>query len=185
MMQEMHGCCEGDGLSALAFEMELEEDTDCSILSCRSPSPVSGAQAADAFLDSLVQVCYNACERQLREQVEVRRAVGSVEVLQGRVSFEHDRETNPALHGEEREASPRVSGAPKTRHVFGRIHDAVRHMVRLDRVGPQSRSPSASGSDKEDYFLDGVVGEAMRLRLKRKLEQLPAGSHVCKDAVYS
>ena len=184
----MHGYSEGAGLSALAFEMELEEDTDCSILSCRAPSPVSGvihgAQAADAFLDSLVDVCYNAGERQLREQVEVRKAAGSVRVLQGCVSCEHDRETSPAQHGEEREASPSGSGAPKTRHVFGRIHDAVRYMVRLDRVGPSSRLPSASGSDKEDYYLDGVVGEAMRERLKRKLEQLPAASHVYKDEVY-
>ena len=53
----MHRNTTADGLSCWAFEMELDEVTECSILFCRSPSSDADAHPDDTFVDRL-SGCY-------------------------------------------------------------------------------------------------------------------------------
>ena len=60
-MTTCHAHVPDHGLSALAFVMELDDDTDCSILSCRTPSAPAPreSQCDDDFAHCAV-TCYSA-----------------------------------------------------------------------------------------------------------------------------
>ena len=55
----MQSSTTADCLSSYAFEMELDEDTECSILFCRSPSADADARRHDT-LDCCLSGCYGA-----------------------------------------------------------------------------------------------------------------------------
>jgi hypothetical protein len=77
-MTTCHAYVADHGLSTLAFEMELDDDTDCSILSCRAASaPVQRESQRDDFLAHCAVTCYSYSAAHDRERAQDDAAEGT------------------------------------------------------------------------------------------------------------